>query len=70
MYILCPLYILANTFFFFRHYDVRACIFVIHELSHQDVLLDNLFTLPYKLKPNLHVHFDIFVVILGCSVLY
>ena len=57
MYILCPLYILAITFFFSRYYDVKACIFVTHELSYRDVLLDNLFTLPYKLKSNLYVHF-------------
>ena len=55
MYILCQLYILAITFFFSRHYDVKACIFVTHELSHRDVLLDSLFTLPYKFKSNLHV---------------
>ena len=55
MYILCLLYILANTFFFFGHYDIKTCIFVTHELFHQDVLLDNLSTLPYKLKSNLHV---------------
>ena len=54
-YILCPLYILAITFFFSRHYDVKACIFVTHELSHRDLLLESLFTLPYKFKSNLHV---------------
>ena len=51
-YILCQLYILAITFDFSRFYDVKVCIFVTHEISHQDVLLDNLFTLPYKLKFN------------------
>ena len=28
MYIHCRLYILTNTFFFSRHYDVKTCIFV------------------------------------------
>ena len=55
MYILCSFYILAITFFFSRLCDVKAYIFFSHELSHQDVLLDNLFTLPYKLKSNLHI---------------
>ena len=55
MYILCPLYILAITFFFSRHYDVKTCIFVTHELSHRDVMLDSLFTFSYKFKSNLHI---------------
>ena len=54
-YILCSFYILSITFFFSRLCDVKACIFVTHELSHLDVLLDNLFTLQYKLKSKFHV---------------
>ena len=43
--------------FFSNLCDVKACTFVTHELFHLDVLLDNLFYIPYKLKSNLHVHF-------------
>ena len=54
-YILCPSYILVITFFFSNLCDVKAYTFVTHELFHVDVLLDNLFYLPYKLKSNLHL---------------
>ena len=62
MYIDCLQYILVNTFFFSIYLDVKACIFVTYELFQQDVLLDNLFTLPYKSKSNLHLQ-GIFVIL-------
>ena len=49
-YIFCQLYILETTFSFSNLCDVKACIFVTHKLFHLDVLFDNLFYLPYKLK--------------------